>query len=77
MQMLEDFPVYVTKEVIDSQKTAEKARIAREKLNLSLREVARRMAISAAYLSDLERGNRSWSQDVCDWFEDALSGKSR
>ena len=37
---------------------AEFARQARMKAGLSLREVARRMGVSAAFLSDLERGNR-------------------
>jgi len=37
------------------------ARECRESLGLSLREVARRMKISAPFLSDLERGNRHWT----------------
>lgn len=33
-------------------------KIQREELGLSIREVARRIDISAAYLSDIEKGNR-------------------
>lgn len=32
----------------------------REKAGISLREMARRLGISAPYLSDLERGNRGF-----------------
>ena len=31
---------------------------------LSLREVSRRLGISAPYLSDLERGNRNWNEPL-------------
>jgi ribosome-binding protein aMBF1 (putative translation factor) len=41
--------------------TGAMVRGAREKMGLTLREAARRMGISAAYLSDLERGNRAWT----------------
>lgn len=37
-------------------------RLLRVKRNLSLREVARRMKLSAPYLSDLELGRRAWTQ---------------
>lgn len=30
----------------------------------SLRETAKRMGLSAAYLSDLERGNRHWRAEL-------------
>jgi ribosome-binding protein aMBF1 (putative translation factor) len=33
----------------------------REQRGLSLREVARRCGVSAAFLSDVERGRREWS----------------
>jgi len=36
----------------------------RKQANLSLREVARRMEISAGYLSDLELGKRAWGKKV-------------
>lgn len=38
----------------------------------SLRGVARLMKISAAYLSDLERGKRDWNADLVSRFEVAL-----
>lgn len=38
----------------------------------TLRSVARLMKISAAYLSDLERGKRDWNADLVSRFEVAL-----
>lgn len=38
----------------------------------SLRNVAKLMKISAAYLSDLERGKRDWNADLVSRFEVAL-----
>ncbi len=49
------------------------ARELREGRGLSLREVARRMKISAMMLSDLERGNRNWTQDTLNAWENALN----
>ena len=46
---------------IDSVATGMLCRKARKLNLLSLREVARRMKISPAYLSDLERGQRNWT----------------
>ena len=40
------------------------ARQTRVSARLTLREVARRMGISAMHLSDLERGNRHWTQET-------------
>lgn len=50
----------VTTWEVDSGLTGQSVRCERERLGLSLRDVARAMGISAAYLSDLERGNRAW-----------------
>jgi len=36
----------------------------REKLGLSLRSAGERIGVSAAYLSDLERGNRAWNTSI-------------
>lgn len=36
----------------------------RKRAGLSLREMARRLDLSAAYVSDIERNNRGASQDV-------------
>lgn len=51
---------HVVKE-IDPHKTGFRARIERQRHGLTLREVARRMDVSAAYVSDIERGNRGWT----------------
>lgn len=40
--------------------------------DVSLRDVAKLMKISAAYLSDLERGKRDWNADLVNRFEVAL-----
>lgn len=47
-------------------------RVKREKADHSLRQVAGWMGISAAYLSDLERGNRAWDAELIKDFEGAL-----
>ena len=44
--------------------TAKLCRSYREKSGLSLRECAKKMDISAAYLSDLERGRRKWNVKI-------------
>lgn len=56
--------------VQDLEATGRMMRVNREKLKLSLRTVARRMNISAPYLSDLELGRRRWSEELFDsWYE--------
>jgi transcriptional regulator with XRE-family HTH domain len=45
--------------------------------NLSLREVARRMKVSAAFVCDLEKGRRNWKQKTLDAYEKALKGAKR
>jgi transcriptional regulator with XRE-family HTH domain len=57
---------------IDSQKTGQLAREMREKKKISLRKVARRMGVSAAFLSDLELGRRSWNEENAGKFTRAL-----
>lgn len=39
-------------------------RQARKGGGITLRELSRRLNISAPYLSDLERGNRKWNSDL-------------
>lgn len=51
----------------------EKLRAKRQKARISLREVARRMEISAPYLSDMELGNRNWSTERMAAFVYAIS----
>lgn len=52
------------------------ARQLREQRGLKLREVARRMGISAPMLSDLERGNRNWTNATLAAWEDALNAET-
>ena len=58
--------------VIDHFATGERMRQMRIANGISLREISRRMKKSVAYLSDLERGRRSWNQLRLKSFVDAL-----
>jgi len=51
------------------------ARECREKAGMSLRELARRMKVSAPFLSDLERGNRHWTDGTLTAWEACLQSK--
>lgn len=51
---------------------AEFRRLRKEK-NVSMNEMARRMKISAPYLSDLERGKRNWTQSLVERFTENLA----
>lgn len=55
-------------EVIDHEATGQRFRAAREAAKISLREMARRLGMSAPYVSDLELGRRNWTQDKADRF---------
>lgn len=57
---------------IDHRATGAAMRARREKSGKSLREVSAKMGISAAYLSDLERGFRNWTVTKAMAFERAL-----
>lgn len=48
---------------IDHKKTGIIARNKRVRVGLSLRAVARKMKVSPAFLSDLERGRRNWTEE--------------
>jgi DNA-binding transcriptional regulator YiaG len=48
------------------------ARVARQKAGLSVREVARRMGVSAPFLSDMERGNRHWTTKQTQAWKEAI-----
>lgn len=52
--------IYKTVQEIDHKATGEAMRVLRKSHRISLREIARRMKVSAPFLSDLERGNRNW-----------------
>lgn len=62
--------------VIDHYLTGDKYYCMRKEKSLSLREVARRMGISAAYLSDLERAKRNWNEKLAERYEIALGEAS-
>lgn len=49
------------------------ARQRREAKGLSLSRVAEAMGISVSYLSDLERGNRTWSGELWQRFRAAVA----
>lgn len=44
----------------------------REKKRVSLRDMAKRLDISAPYLSDLELGRRGWNTDLMERYKNAL-----
>jgi len=56
----------VTRNEIDHRKAGEIVRKSRESAKLSLRELARRLLLSAPYMSDLELGRRNWSPELFD-----------
>lgn len=60
--------------VVDSIATGALARRTRQTLDLSLREVARRMGVSAPFVSDLERGRRNWTLSLVTRYKNALCG---
>lgn len=56
----------------DSVAIGKAMREAREKAGQSCRETARRMGISAAYISDLELGRRHWGSKQLEAFRIAI-----
>lgn len=58
--------------VIDNVATGRALRTLRTSRGITLSEIARRMSIAPCYLSDLERGNRGWNQDLCARFTKAV-----
>ncbi len=56
----------------ECQRIGKAARDWRESKNLSLREVAAAMKISAPFLSDLERGNRLWTEGTLRLWQSAV-----
>jgi transcriptional regulator with XRE-family HTH domain len=58
--------------IIDHKATGLSFRKERTQKRISLREMARRLKISAPYLSDLERGNRNWSEELAGKYLEAL-----
>lgn len=52
-----------TGKIVDQRELGLEMKSLREKSGISLRQLAERLKISAPYLSDMERGNRNFSQD--------------
>lgn len=61
-----------TGEIESDREVGERMRSLREGKGLTLREVSRRMGVSAAYVSDLERGRRAWNTSVTEKYFRAL-----
>jgi transcriptional regulator with XRE-family HTH domain len=62
---------------IDQRELGAGMRRRREALCLSMSEMARRVGSSAAYLSDLERGNRKWNRSMMKRYEEQLEAQER
>lgn len=60
--------------VADPAYHGKEARARRKQAGLSLREVARRMGFSVAYVSDLELGRRGWNDGLMKRYVNALRG---
>lgn len=61
-----------TGKVLNSDYAATRMSAYRTKREVSLRAVARKMGLSPGYLSDLENGNRGWTQERVDAFKAAV-----
>jgi predicted transcriptional regulator len=61
-----------TGEIENAAYRGQEMRRKREAADRTLREVARRMELSAAYISDLELGRRAWSQRLITAYQKAL-----
>ena len=62
---------------VDNFETGFRARQLRYEHHLSLREVARRLGWSAAYVSDLERGRRGWKPETAKKYERVIRANKR
>lgn len=57
---------------IDHEATGYGFREGRKKAKLSLREIARRLNLSAPFVSDLERGRRNWTESLAEQYANIL-----
>ena len=57
-------PIRVKVELIDHEKTGLLVRNKRRELGLSLLKVATRTELSVSYISELERGDRAWTDEL-------------
>jgi transcriptional regulator with XRE-family HTH domain len=60
---------------IRNEQAGQMVRELRERKGVSLRAVAKRLGLSAAFISDLERGRRNWSKQRFDEVERAILTK--
>ncbi len=58
--------------LIDQRALGSEMRDLREESGVSLREISRRLRLSAAYISDLERGRRDWADELIAKFKGAI-----
>ena len=63
---------YKTIRVIDHEATGKFWRMKRREATLSLREMSRRLKLSAPYVSDLELGRRNWSEKLEEKYQRVL-----
>lgn len=61
-----------TGNAIDHRKVGQAFKMKREGRSMTQRDVAMKMNISIAYLSDLENGRRSWNSGLMASYERAL-----
>jgi len=58
--------------VIDHKATGEAMRKHRTDADLSIRQVAKVYGVSAPYISDLENGNRNWTEERAAQYMEAI-----
>jgi len=63
-----------TGQVLDAVEVGAYFKVHRRDSRISLREVAKRLNISAAYCSDLEQGRRRWSLELMERYRKAIYG---
>lgn len=61
-----------TGEVLDDEEVGKFFKIHRRDARVSLREVAKRLKISAGYCSDLELGRRAWRPELMERYRKAI-----
>lgn len=64
-----------TGKIVNPESFGAEMRAMREAEGYTLRDMAKRMKISAMFLSDMERGRRNWSGDRIALFRTILSRK--
>lgn len=60
-------------EEIDHAETGALFRAKREAHSISLRDLAKAMRLSPAYISDIERGRRNWNADLVEDYNNHLN----